>query len=56
MRKQREQRLTGEIESPRGFTSAPTLEQLRPTAEELDKFKLLHEWMEQSARSKYIWH
>jgi hypothetical protein len=42
-------------ESPRGFITAPTLDQLRPTSEEQAKLRLLWEWLEASKKSFYVW-
>ena len=42
-------------ESPRGFISAPTLEQLRPTREEQEELRRLWEWQEASKRDLTMW-
>lgn len=42
-------------ESPKGFVSAPTLEQLQPTKEEQAKLKLLWDWLEHSKQVAAEW-
>lgn len=44
-----------EIESERGFVSAPTLEQLRPTPEEQQHFEWLWAWLEASKKNNTLW-
>ncbi len=44
------------FESPKGFISAPSLEQLKPTEEEKAKLLQLFLWLEASKLDKTIWH
>ncbi len=41
-------------ESPRGFVTAPTLDQLKPTERERHLLKVLWDWQEQSAKSQIV--
>lgn len=41
-------------ESNRGFVTAPTLEQLRPTPREVSLLETLWSWQEQSAKSRVV--
>jgi hypothetical protein len=41
-------------ESARGFVSAPTLEQLKPTAREVSLLETLWSWQEKSAKSRIV--
>ncbi len=41
-------------ESPRGFITAPTLGQLKPTPREQHLLEVLWDWLEQSKRSPLI--
>lgn len=42
------------MKPPRGFTKAPTLEELRPTPAERHALELLWEWQERSKRSAVV--
>ncbi|HXT39017.1 MAG TPA: hypothetical protein VN887_03245 [Candidatus Angelobacter sp.] len=41
-------------ESARGFISAPTLEELKPTAREVSLLETLWNWQEKSAKSRIV--
>jgi len=41
-------------ESPRGFISVPTLDQLKPTPREKALLKMLWDWQEASAKSTLV--
>jgi hypothetical protein len=42
------------LESDKGFVTAPTLEQLRPTPREASLLETLWSWQEQSAKSRVV--
>lgn len=42
------------LESDKGFVTAPTLEQLRPTPREVSLLETLWSWQEQSAKSRVV--
>jgi hypothetical protein len=41
-------------ESPKGFITAPTLEQLQPTEREKHLLKVLWDWQEQGKKSQLV--
>lgn len=44
-----------QCESPRGFTSAPTPEQLKPTPQEQHLLECLWAWERQGSKSQAVW-